>query len=166
MNPSMLQSFNPEQFLDSVVDQPFERRTPLPVENPDRPDGLYVGMIKEIKARTWQAKDPDAKNKAGIAWDITVDVQIPVSFQESLKLPPTLGMVDGVMVDTNDAGFIDFTPGKNRRLRMWREALDMNKPGDTFSGRKMLGQPVLVKVRHEDYQGDIMDRLDRPVKFA
>lgn len=168
MNPAALagSQFSPEAFLDATMDTPLERRQPLPVENPERPDGFYPAMVKDVKVRTWESKNPDAKKKAGIAWDVICTITIPMAFQESLKLPAELTMTDGIMLDTTDAGLIDGSPGANRRLRAWREALNMNQAGQKFSGRMMIGQPVLIKVRHEEYQGDIQDKIDRPVRFT
>ena len=47
---------------------------------------------------------------------------------------------------TAGQGTLDTAPGKNRRLRIYREACDMNKAGDVFSPRKLQGQLIKVKI--------------------
>jgi len=55
---------------------------------------------------------------------------------------------------------IDWSVGKNNRLRRLREALGMNVPGQTFSMRAMQGRMVRVKIKHVPYEGDILDDID------
>lgn len=160
MNPS---AFSPEAFLDATVDQPSEKRKPLPIQNPEDPAGLYRGQILEVKTRAWQSKN-DA-SKSGMAADITIEVQVPLQLQQELKLPATVRMTDGIFLDlTEDGRGFDNAPGKNRGIRVYREALDMNKPGDTFSFRKMFGQPLKVKVKHDLYEGEIYDKIEAPFR--
>lgn len=155
--------FDPQSFLDATLDKPSVRRPPLPVENPDAPDGLYMATLGEPKPRTWQGKaDP---SRSGIAFDIPVKIDVPPSVKEQLGLDTsvvTLG--DSIMLDLTEQGAIDNGPGKNRRLRIYREATDLNKPGDVFSFRKLEGKLVKVKIEHEVYQGDIMDRVNTVLK--
>lgn len=143
--------FNPDTFLDATIEAPTEKRPPLPA-------GDYTAVIGEVKSRAWQGKkDP---TKSGIAWDIPLTLEIPADVQTQLGLTqPTITLTDSIMLDLTDAGTIDNSPGKNRGLRNYREALDMNKAGDVFSARKMTGQAVRVKVKHELYEDQIMERV-------
>lgn len=153
-----MSAFNPDQFLDAQISTPTERRKPLPIENPDDPNGLYQAVIVEVKMRNWQSsKDPA---KSGVAADIVLDIQVPFRLQESEKLPQTVRLTNGIFLDlTEDGKGLDNAPGKNRGLRIYREALDLNKPGDNFSFRKMFGQPIKVKIAHETYEGDLLDKV-------
>lgn len=148
--------FNPEAFLDATLTEPTEKRPPLPV-------GDYTAILGEIKARAWQGKtDP---TKSGIAWDIPMEIQVPPDTQAALKLSqPTIKLTDSLLLDLTDGGLIDNSPGKNRRLRLYREALDMNKPGDTFSARRMTGGVVKVKISHELWDGAPVERIDGVIK--
>lgn len=157
-------AFDPNTFLDATLDQPTEKRPPLPVECPGTSDGLYTAVIGEVKARAWDSKKPDAKVKSGIAWDVPLELQIPQELQLALKYQPTFTLTDGFIIDLNEQGMIDNSPGKNRRLRIYREATDMNKPGDSFSARKMQGKLVKVKLSHEIYQGSPFERVDNVLK--
>ncbi len=143
--------FNPDTFLDATIEAPTEKRPPLPA-------GDYTAVIGEVKSRAWQGKkDP---TKSGIAWDIPLTLEIPADVQTQLGLTqPTITLTDSIMLDLTDAGTIDNSPGKNRGLRNYREALDMNKAGDVFSARKMTGQAIRVKVKHELYEDQIMERV-------
>jgi len=154
--------FDPATFLDATIDQPTEKRPPLPVECPGTSDGLYTAVVGEVGARAWQGKkDP---TKSGIAWDVPLQIEVPGQLQADLKLQPQLTLRDSIMVDLTEQGTIDNTPGKNRRLRTYREACDMNKPGDVFSARKMQGRVVKVKISHEIYEGQPVERIDNVLK--
>ncbi|MDE2097536.1 MAG: hypothetical protein KGL39_09845 [Patescibacteria group bacterium] len=148
--------FDPQSFLDAQLTEPSEKRPPLPV-------GDYTAVIGDIEARAWQGKkDP---SKSGIAWDIPLAIEIPLDIQSALGLnQPTLSLRDSVMLDLTDNGMIDNAPGKNRRLRMYREATDMNKPGDIFSARKMVGKVVRVKISHDLWEGQPIERVDGVIK--
>jgi hypothetical protein len=145
-----MSSFDPEAFLDITLTEPTVKRPPIPV-------GDYHGILGEIKSRAWQGKkDP---SKSGIAWDVPIEIELPPSVATMVG-QPTIKVTDSIMLDITDSGSLDNSPGKNRRLRLYREALDMNKPGDSFSARAMSGRPVLVKIKHEEYEGDLYERVD------
>jgi hypothetical protein len=145
--------FDPAAFLDAVMDQPLERRDPLPV-------GDYTAVIGEIKASRWTSDKPDAKVKSGIRFEIPLTIDIPPEVVEKLGYDSaTFTVKDSVMVDTTDSGAMDFSKGKNNQLRAYREALDMNKSGDVFIPRNMQGRVVLVKLKHELYNGATLEKV-------
>lgn len=144
-------SFNPDTFLDATLTDPTEKRQPLPV-------GDYTAILGAVTARQWQGKtDP---TKSGIAWDIPVTIDVPAEIQAELKMDQsTLNLKDSIMIDLTANGTIDNGPGKNRRLRAYREATDMNKPGDVFSARKMEGKVVKVKITHDLWEGQPIEKI-------
>ena len=151
--------FDPQAFLDLPVEEAFERRPPLPATD-------YTAVIQDVQARQWQSKDKynaDGSPKTGIAYDVTLSLQIPLAVRESLGLKiDALTLKDSIMLDLNDQGGLDTAPGANRQLRNYREALDMNKPGVPFRAREMSGRMVLVRVKHEEYpvgSGNIQERV-------
>lgn len=154
--------FDPNAFLDIPIDTPFERRTPLPAKD-------YVALINEVTVRQWQSKDKyneDGTLKSGIAYDIALEIQIPEDLREQLKYEKnTLQMKDSIMVDLNAQGGLDTAPGKNGAMRRYREALDMNKPGEVFRPRLMAGRMLLVRIGHEEYQGNIQERVTGVAKL-
>lgn len=144
-------AFDPQAYLDAQITEPTVKRPPLPV-------GDYMAIIEDVKSRTWQGKaDP---TKSGIAFDIPLVLEIPADVQTQLGLTTsTLKFTDSVMVDLTEGGMIDNGVGKNRRLRTYREACDMNKAGDIFSPRKMIGQTILVKIKHDLWEGEIVEKI-------
>jgi hypothetical protein len=142
--------FDPMLFLDTTLTEPTEKREVLPI-------GDYTAIIGEVTSRAWQGKaDP---TKSGIALDVPLTLDIPAELQAEKGLPSTLNLKDSIMLDLTPGGSMDLAKGKNRQIRNYREALDMNKPGDVFSPRKMQGQVVTVKVTHEIYQDAPVERI-------
>lgn len=146
----MSSQFDPVMFLDASLTEPTTKRPPLPV-------GDYFATVGDVKSRAWQGKKDPTKN--GIAFDVPLEVQVPDALQSAIGQPKVV-ISDSIMLDLTEGGTIDNAPGKNRRLRLYREALNMNKPGDTFSARSMQGRPVKVKITHEVYEGEIYERID------
>jgi len=156
-----MQTFDPTAFLDLPIDAPLERRAPIPAQD-------YLAVIQDIEARQWQSKNktnPDGSFKTGIVYDVKLAVQIPPEVKASSNLNvDTLLMNDSIMLDLNDQGGIDTAPGRNRALRNYRESLDMNKPGEVFRAREMVGRLIRVRVKHEEYQGNLQERVDGVAK--
>lgn len=144
--------FNPQDYLDVSINEPSVKRPPLP-------PGDYTGQIGEVTARPWTGKkDP---TKSGIAWDIPLAITIPPEVQASLGLDQSvINLKDSIMLDLTADGMIDNGPGKNRGMRAYREALNMNNPGDSFSARKMTGQVVRVKIGHDMWNGEPIERVE------
>lgn len=151
-------AFSPETFLDATLTEPTVKRPPLPT------DIVFTAIIGAVVSRTWTGKtDP---SKSGIALDFPLTLEIPAEIQASLGIQiPTITLKDSIMLDLTPQGMIDNSPGKNRRLRLYREAVDMNKPGDTFSPRKLEGCPVGIKIAHELYEGEIQERVGGVIRL-
>jgi hypothetical protein len=123
----------------------------------------YPALITEIKTRTWQGKkDP---SQGGIAADVTLELQLPPDEQTKVG-QPTIQLRDGFILDLTEGGNIDNGIVRNNRLRRYREALDMNKPGDSFSMRLMQGRRVTVKVKHVPVEQEIYERVAAITKAA
>ena len=149
-----ISQFDPQTFLDATITEPSVKRPPLPAGRD------FVGIIGEVKARAWQGKkDP---TQSGIAMDVPVEFDLSAypDVQKALGGISKVTLNDSIMLDLTENGAIDNSPGKNGKLRRYREALNMNKPGDTFSFRAMQGRPVLAKVKHRPYEGDLYDEID------
>ena len=152
----MTSSFDPSLFLDASISEPTVKRPPLPV-------GDYLGVIGEVTARNWTGKkDP---SKSGVAWDVPLVIEVPAEVQASLGLTSsTLQFKDSIMLDLTPNNALDNAPGRNGGLRRYREACDLNKPGDSFSARQMTGKVVKVKITHELYNDEIMERVSGVTK--
>lgn len=137
-------SFDPSIFLDATMEAPLERRIPLP-------PGDYKAVIGDMEAKRWTGKQDTSKT--GVYLNVALVLDIPADVQTQCQCGPTFTLKDSIMLDTTEQGMLDMAPGRNRQLRAYREALDMNKPGDVFSPRKLCGGVVLVRLVHEEYQG-------------
>jgi hypothetical protein len=164
-----LSTFDASTFLDATVTEVNIKRPLLPAGR------AFIATLGEPKSRVWKGKKDETKS--GIAIDI------PVEFDVS-SLPPdvqklfqdetgkiTMDKViinDSVMLDTLEGPggmpIIDNSPGRNVRQKRYREALDLNKPGDNFNWRMVQGRQVLAKIKHEPYNGEIYDGIDAIAK--
>ncbi len=146
-----MSQFDPASFLDATITEPTVKRPPLPV-------GDYTAVIGEVTARAWQGKaDP---SKSGIAWDVPLTLEVPAEIQADLGMTQaTITLKDSIMIDLTAGGTIDNGIAKNGGLRRYREACDLNKPGDSFSARAMTGRVVKVKITHEIYQDAPVERV-------
>lgn len=159
-NKDIPSGFSPDSFLDATSDQPNERRQPLPVENPASSDGLYVAVIGTIKTEAGTIEKGDNAGQPWLAMLIPLKIDVPAQLQESLKLPAQLTFTDRAFIDLTPQRTVDNAPGKNRRQRQYRDALDMNKSGDVWSWRKAEGQVVKVRIKHEMYEGQPNERIE------
>jgi hypothetical protein len=147
-------TFDPNKFLDAVTTDAATRRPPL------NPSIEYRGTVGEPKMRNVQGKkDP---SKSYIFMDVPITIDLTANPAEHKRVgQDKVTLVYGVSVDVNETG-LDWSPGKNTGLRLLREALNMNKPGEAFSIRNMEGRDLRVVVRHEEYperSGEFQDRV-------
>lgn len=149
--------FDPSTFLDATTTEALVRRPPLPAGS------TVIGTIGEPVTRSWQGKqDP---TKSGIAVDFNIDVDL-TAYPDLQKIVGADKVVlkDGIMLDLNEGGMIDWSIGKNGKLRRYREALDMNVAGQPFSIRQMQGRRLLVKIKHRPYEGEMFEEVDSVAK--
>lgn len=147
----MSSAFDPATFLDASISEPTTARPPLA-------PGDYLATISDLKAGSWQGKqDP---SKSGAKFDVHLKVQVTDPAQQAVIGGSELIMFDTIMLDTTPSGGIDNSPGKNSKLRRYREALDMNQAGVSFVPRQMIGRTLKVRVAHEPYQGEMKDKID------
>lgn len=154
-----MSAFDPASYLDATLSEPSTRRPPLPVRD-------FLGTVGEVKSRSGSFQDKKTgESRSYVAIDIPVEIDLS-SDPELVKIQGTtkVTLTDSMFLDLNESGFIDNAPGKNNKLRRYREALDMNKPGDTFAPRMMQGRPIRVKIKHEPYEGETYDKIDSVAK--
>ena len=140
--------FDPQSFLEATLDAPTERRPPLPVERD------YTAVIGEVKSHVWSKE-----GKSGIRWEVPLLIEIPADLQGDVGGLQNVTLSDSIFIDVTPQGTIDNAPGRNSGLRRYREATNMNNPGDSFSARKMQGVAVKVKIKHELYMEQIQERI-------
>lgn len=160
-------NFDPNLFLDAQQDTPNVKRPPLPVANPARPDGCYIGIIGEVKMDSGTIGKGDRIGQPWLSAILPIAVEVPQQVQDSMGLKlekGTITLTDRAMIDLTPQNTIDNSVGRNRRQRQYRDALDLNKPGDVWSWRKAQGQAVLIKLEHELYNGEIQERIGSILK--
>lgn len=151
-------AFDPNTFLDAQVNEVNEKRPPLPTENPEDPNGLYTAVIGEIKTDTGIVSKGDNAGKPWVSMVIPLRVQVPASVQ-GLGLPAELTLTDRAFLDLTPQGGLDNSKGKNRAQRNYRDACDLNKPGEPFAWRMLQGRVVKVKVAHELYNETLQEKV-------
>jgi hypothetical protein len=149
-----MSTFNPEAFLDATITEPSTKRPPLPAGRD------FVGIIGETKSRSWQGKKDPTQSGIVIDVPVTIDLTAYPDLGEAYKGAKQVVLTDGIMLDLTEGGSIDNGPGKNGKLRRYREALNMNKAGDAFSFRAMSGRQIKVKVSHREYGGELFDQIE------
>jgi hypothetical protein len=148
-----MSNFDPTAFLDATITEVSVKRLPLPAGQD------FVGIVGDIKGRNWTSRDG---TKSGVAMD--VPVTIDCSAYPELNSQAKVTLQDSIMLDVTEAGGIDLAPGKNTKLRRYREALGMNVAGEPFSFRAMTGRMIKVKIKHDPYEGEIYDKIDSVAK--
>jgi hypothetical protein len=154
-----MSQFNPEDFLNAQVTEVNERRVPLPTENPDDANGLYTAVIGEVTTASGVISKGDKTGQPWVSMVIPLKLEIPKQFQDSLGYSPNFTVTDRAFLDLTPQGGLDNGPGKNRQQKNYREATDLNKPGDVFAWRMLTGKVVKVKIAHEVYEGAVQERV-------
>ena len=154
-------AFNPDAFLSAQVSEVNEKRPPLPVENPEPgSNGFYTAVISGVQMKSGTINNGERAGQPWLCAVLPLKIEVPQQLQDAMGYPPTVTLTDRAFLDlTPDGRGLDNGKGKNRAQRMYREALDLNKPGDVWSWAKAEGQPVRVKVAQEVYQGEIQEKV-------
>lgn len=141
-------TFDPAQYVDMETTQESKKRPPL-----DPAD--YTAIIGEVAVEPWSKGD-----KSGLRMKVPLKIQLDPGVRERLGLTTdTLTLTDSVFLDTNEQGMLDYGPGRNSGLRRYREATGQNVAGQPFSPRRLIGQAVLVKIKHDMYQGEVQEQI-------
>jgi hypothetical protein len=146
-------TFDPEAFLGAAINEPMVRRPPLPAGTE------LIGVIGEVKFTSGTIGKGDRQGQPWYRFDFPIefDLSSKPDLQASLGVDK-LTINEGIMLDIENGQILTGT-GKNGRLRQYREALDMNKPGDSFSPRGMQGRLIRAKVRLEPYEGEMFEKV-------
>jgi hypothetical protein len=146
--------FDAELFLDATTTEALERRPPLPA-------GMdFIGTLGEPKMRKGQK---DGKDWTACDFIIEIDLASYPDVQKQVNAAKVM-VKYGFIFDLNEGGMVDWSIGKNNRLRRLREAVGMNVPGQTFSIRQMQGRQVRVKIKHREFEGEMFEEIDSIAK--
>ena len=167
MSAPMPSQFDPNLFLDAAVSEVNTRRPPLPVQNPASTDGAYTALIADVKMESGTISKGDRVGEPWLSAVVQIAVEVPMQVQDQLGIKlakGTITLTDRAMIDLTPQRTIDNSVGRNRRQRQYRDALDLNKPGDVWAWRKAVGQPVKVTIAHELYLGEQQERIGNILK--
>ena len=153
----MTSAFDPNVFLDAQVNEANEKRPPLPTENPEDSNGLYLAVIGEIKTDSGTIGKGDRVGQPWASMVIPLRIQVP-SVVQALGLPPELTITDRAFLDLTPQGSLDNGKGKNRRQKDYRDATGTNQAGVPWAWRMLQGRTVKVKINHELYNDQIQER--------
>lgn len=155
-------AFDPNLFLQAETSEVNTKRPPLPTINPTRPDGAYLAVIKKVDTDSGTIEKGDRAGQPWLSMVISLEVEVPQQVQDQIGIKlekGTITLTDRAFIDLTPQNTIDNSVGKNRRQRQYRDALDMNKPGDIWSWQRAQGNVVAVKVDHEIYNGEVQERV-------
>lgn len=148
----MSSAFDAETFLNATTTEAATRRPPLNASLE------YIGTLGTPVPRIGiQGKKDPTKTYNFIDFPISIDLTALPKERERVG-QDSVTLSHSVSLDVNETG-IDWSPGRNTGLRLLREALNMNVPGQPFSLLSVEGRQVRVSIKHEDYLGDIQDRV-------
>lgn len=148
---------NPEDFLKQTTTEVNEKRPPIPTENPDDPDGLYIAVIGEIKMESGTIGKGERTGQEWIGAVIPLKLQLPAQVQ-ALGLPAEFQLTDRAFLDLTPQGGIDNGKGKNRKQREYREATGTNTAGVPWGWPMLSGKMVKVKIKHELYNETLQEK--------
>lgn len=155
--------FDPNSFISQTTTEASEKRPPVPAQD-------YAATITELKADVWRSKDKideaTGDLKSGPLFIITLTLDLPESVKEQCKIK-TLVLTDRLMLDVVPGGSaLDFSIGRNNRLRLYREATDLNKAGEPFSPGMLVGKLIKVRVTHDVYNGAVQEKAGAILKLS
>lgn len=148
-----MSAFDPVAFLASNQTEANEERPRIPPE-------LYTAVIGDIDPAKGKSGTYSTGPNIGNPWgSISVPLRLQLSPEaQALGLPPEFTLTDNVFIDLTPSGTVDNSKGKNTRQLEYRKATGTNNPGEPFSWLGLIGRPIKVQVKHEMYQGRVIEK--------
>lgn len=151
-------AFDPKLLLDTQTEQANStERIPVPAKE-------HAAVITEVDIRSG--------NKDGKDWhflDVTYQLDDPEV--KALLGREKVTLTQGVGLDFTPQGGLDYSKGRNVTLGRLREAVGLNKPGEPFSFRMLVGKPLKILVTHSAstrpgaQPGDVFENVSAFVKL-
>jgi len=148
-NEATQSTFNPEMFMNTVLDEANSTEYVLV------PPGEYKGVIEPLSSDAFKEFTIKKGENAGKK-TYRLDLSIALS-DDTGQLKELLGRVPkvryGIMLEVNSAGGLEIGKGRNVQLGRLREAVGQNVKGMRWNPPMLGGQPITVKVVHDMYDG-------------
>lgn len=152
--------FEPGEFMHAAIDQPLTDRPLLPT-------GDYVGTITVVDPRAGQQKKDPSKDWHALNVQIEIDTNQKPGLRELLGQDKII-LFDFVgldMVEGKDGKpRLDSDKGKNRQLKRYLDAADLNAKGSTPG--MLQGRMVSVRVGRDEYEGRLRESVESVGKVA
>jgi hypothetical protein len=127
--------------------------------------GEYQGVLG-----TPEFRQTEGKKETNLGQKYTwLDIPVTIDLTQYPDLLASIGVNQVVLrysgrVDVSATGGIDYGKGKSPGFRQIREATGLNFDGQPFSPSMLQGRVVRVKIKHEPYQGELIDNIDSVAK--
>ncbi len=146
--------FDANAFLDATITDVQVKRPPLPAGSE------FIATVGAPKIVPWQKRDDPSSTGIKANVPMLIDTSTGIA-NGSLPqdYPTAVTITYGIMLDVTAAGSIDLAPGRNTKLRQFREALGMNAPGSPFNWRAIEGRQVRVKISHRPFENELYDDI-------
>lgn len=150
-----MSQFDPQAFLDTQTTEVNDTRIlPCPV-------GEWPATVDNVDIKS------GVSQKSGEPWTrLNVKWKIEGCDANRLADRDPIFVTQGVMLDITDNGGLDMGKGRNVQLGRLREAIGLNKPGQPFSFRMLIGRSAKVRVDHREYEGNIFDDVKGAIALA
>lgn len=157
-------SFDPNTFMEQTIDAELDTQVQLV------PEGEYQAMIEPIEAdKDFRSGTiGEGKKREGETWaSFSPRFVIQDSaVQAELGRDKVVCSHEGLFLDLDSNGNLDFSKGKNVGLGQLRDAVGQNKPGP-WSFQNLSGAgPLMVKVSHLDGKNGKFARVTRVAKVS
>lgn len=152
--------FDPDEFMQATIDQPLSDRPLLPT-------GDYVGTITVVKPQAGQQRKDPSKDWHALNVQIEIDTNQKPGLRELLGQDRII-LFDFVgldMVEGKDGKpKLDSDKGRNRQLKRYLDAADLNAKGSTPG--MLQGRMVSVRVGRDEYEGRLRESVESVGKVA
>lgn len=125
------------------------------------PVGEYQATIEEIKfSNGVSQKTGEPWHRLEVTWSVEDE-----TLKESLGRKK-LTSRQSILLEMLESGGLAAGKGQNIGFGRLREAVDLNRPGEVFSPRMLIGRRALIKIGHEEYQGVTRDKVLAAAKLT
>ncbi len=155
----MSSAFDPNSFLDSQTTEASVKRPAIPAMTE------LVAVVKDLKAQSGPQKGDPTKTYTAINMILEIDLTQNPGVQALLGLDSVM-MYDIIFLDINEGDQLDMAPGRNNKLRKYREACNLNQPGQPFSPRMFMGRMIKVQIGNDVKEGEVVDYIKGVVRAA
>lgn len=147
--------FDPQAFLDTQTTEVNDTRVnPCPIgEWPAGIDG--VDMKSGVSQKT-----NEPWTRLNVKWKVEGCEANRIADRDPMYI------TQGILLDITESGGLDMGKGKNIGLGRLRDAVGLNKPGQPFSFRMLVGRSAKIRVDHREYEGNLFDDVKGAVALT